>query len=254
MGGATVPSAAPPAFPTSVSPNSFKSSRGFTMTNGKPHNPDDQNPGSSNPENSNSENLKLETVPETGEQTLEPAEAELLDEDAEFSGDEGLPDMDGDMFAQVQEMMAKMEKADELEKENADLRGRLGRLAADFESYRRRTQDDVSGAEGQGKARAAEAMMPIYDALERAVTMGSEDPAKLIPGLQAVQASLLKVFSGLGLEATGKAGDHFDPQWHEALQVVPGDDDNTIAQVYEVGFKMGERLVRPARVVVSKKG
>ena len=222
------------------------------MTNGKPHNPDDHTT-----ENQNPENLKFDTEPSVGEQTLEPVDAELLDEDADFSDVEGMPDMsemDGDMFAQVQEMMAKMEKADELEKENADLKGRLGRLAADFESYRRRTQDDVSGAEGQGKAKAAESMMPIYDALERAVTMGSEDPAKLIPGLQAVQASLLKVFSGLGLEVTGKAGEHFDPQWHEALQVVPGDEDNTIAQVYEVGFKMGERLVRPARVVVSKKG
>ena len=166
----------------------------------------------------------------------------------------GMDGMDEGMFAQVQEMMAKMERADELEKENADLKGRLGRLAADFESYRRRTQEDVSAAEGSGKAKAAEAMMPIYDALDRAVTMGAEDPAKLIPGMQGVQANLLKVFVGLGLEATGKVGEHFDPQWHEALQVVPGDTDDTITQVYELGFKMGERLVRPARVVVSKKG
>ena len=96
--------------------------------------------------------------------------------------------------------------------------------------------------------------MPIYDALDRAVTMGAEDPAKLIPGMQGVQANLLKVFVGLGLEATGKVGEHFDPQWHEALQVVPGADDDTITQVYELGFKMGDKLVRPARVVVSKKG
>ncbi|AZI43564.1 nucleotide exchange factor GrpE [Deinococcus psychrotolerans] len=207
------------------------------------------------------ENLKFEPETKTGEQTLEavdaqPVDAELLDEDADMEGLEGMdgmPDLDENMFAQVQEMMAKMEKVDELEKENADLRGRLGRLAADFESHRRRTQDDVSGAQDQGKAKAAEAMMPIYDALERALTMGTEDPVKLIPGVQAVQASVLRVFSGLGLEATGSVGEHFDPQWHEALQVVPGDENDIITQVYELGFKMGDKLVRPARVVVSKK-
>ncbi|WP_161883963.1 nucleotide exchange factor GrpE [Deinococcus alpinitundrae] len=217
-------------------------------------------------DNPNPDNLKFEpgTDQNGHAQTVEKVsegeviDAELLDENAELEDEDGgFPGMDGmdeGMFAQVQEMMAKMEKADELEKENADLKGRLGRLAADFESYRRRTQEDVSAAEGNGKAKAAEAMMPIYDALDRAVTMGAEDPAKLIPGMQAVQTSLLKIFSGLGLEASGKVGEHFDPQWHEALQVVPGDTDDTITQVYELGFKMGERLVRPARVVVSKKG
>ncbi|AWN22373.1 nucleotide exchange factor GrpE [Deinococcus irradiatisoli] len=202
----------------------------------------------------NAENLKFE--PDTQEQDAEtvPAQgsdAELLDEENEGEG--SFPDMDENMFAQVQEMMSKMEKADELEKENADLRGRLGRLAADFESYRRRTQEDVSAAESSGKAKAAEALMPVYDDLDRALMMGSGDPAKLIPGVQAVQATVLRVFAQLGLEATGKQGEHFDPQWHEALQVLPGDQDDTIAQVYQLGFKMGDKLVRPARVAVHKK-
>uniref|UniRef100_UPI0025F9F008 nucleotide exchange factor GrpE n=1 Tax=Deinococcus sp. TaxID=47478 RepID=UPI0025F9F008 len=143
---------------------------------------------------------------------------------------------------------------DELEKENADLRGRLGRLAADFESYRRRTQEDVSDAENKGVARAAEALMPIYDDVSRALEMGTADPGKLIPGMQAVQGKVLSVFEKLGLSATGQEGEAFDPQWHEALQVVPGDTDDTVAQVFQVGFRMGERLVRPARVVVSRKG
>ena len=225
------------------------------MTNGKPPSPDDRKP----------DNLKFDA--QTGnEQTVEKipegevVEAELLGEDADLSGSADtadfpdIPGMDENMFAQVQEMMAKMEKADELEQENADLRGKLGRLAADFESYRRRTQEDVSAAEGNGKAKAAEQMMPMYDALERAVSMGAGDPAKLIPGMQAVQSSVLRVFAGLGLDATGQVGEQFDPRWHEALQVVPGDTDDTITQVYELGFRMGDKLVRPARVVVSKKG
>ncbi|WP_309572604.1 nucleotide exchange factor GrpE [Deinococcus sp.] len=178
-------------------------------------------------------------------------ETDNLEEDAEFAG---FPGMDGAMFGQVQEMMEKLQKADELEQENNDLRLKLSRLATDFESYRTRTQQDVASAQGQGVSRAAEALMPVYDDIDRALSMVADDPAKLVPGMQAVQGKVLNVFSGLGLEATGTVGEHFDPQWHEALQVVPGDEDDVIVQVYQLGFRMGERLVRPARVVVSRKG
>ncbi|WP_240741930.1 nucleotide exchange factor GrpE [Deinococcus sp. KSM4-11] len=188
------------------------------------------------------------------------AEAQTLDvpdtetDNLEEDVDTAFPGMDENMFGQVQEMMAKLQKADELEQENNDLRLRLSRLATDFESYRTRTQQDVASAQGQGISKAAEALMPVYDDIDRALSMVSDDPAKLVPGMQAVQGKVLGVFSGLGLEATGKVGEHFDPQWHEALQAVPGDEDDVIVQVYQLGFRMGDRLVRPARVVVSKKG
>jgi molecular chaperone GrpE len=68
-----------------------------------------------------------------------------------------------------------------------------------------------------------------------------------------VQQKVLNIFEKLGLSATGKEGETFDPQWHEALQVVPGEQDDTVVQVFQMGFRMGERLVRPARVVVSQK-
>lgn len=182
-----------------------------------------------------------------------------IDADTETETDdtglpEGFPDMDEGMFAQVQEMMGKLERVDELEKENADLRGKLGRLAADFEGYRTRTAAEAAEAQSKGVSKAAEALMPAYDDIDRAVSMGSADPAKLIPGMQAVQNKVLGIFAGLGLEATGKEGEHFDPQWHEAIQVVEGDEDDKIVTVYQLGFKMGDRLVRPARVVVSRKG
>lgn len=177
-----------------------------------------------------------------------PTEFDDSLEDGDFDG------IDPNMFAQVQEMMAKMERVDELEKENADLKNRLGRLAADFESYRNRTAAETAEGVSKGVSKAAEALMPVYDDLDRAVSAGVDDPSKLIPGMQAVQGKILSIFSTLGLEATGQQGESFDPQWHEAMQVVEGEHDDQIAQVYQMGFKMGDRLVRPARVVVSKKG
>ncbi|CAM3589068.1 nucleotide exchange factor GrpE [Deinococcus saxicola] len=219
------------------------------MKNGKP-NPD--------AEAEASENLKF-TPARDGEKTINAdgdiLDAELLsDEDGEETDFASFPGMDEGMMAQVQEMMGKLERVEVLEKENADLRNKLGRLAADFESYRTRTGQDIEAAEGKGVSRAAEQLMPVYDDLDRALTMGSEDPAKLIPGVKAVQTKVLTIFSRLGLELTGQEGEHFDPQWHEALQAVPGDEDDRIVQVFQAGFRMGDRLVRPARVVVSRKG
>lgn len=203
------------------------------------------------------ENLKF-TPAREGTQTIDAdgdvLDAELLDEEGEEGDFAGFPGMDEGMIAQVQEMMGKLERVEVLEKENADLKFKLGRLAADFDGYRNRTTQDLETAEDKGVSKAAEQLMPVYDDLERAVTMGSEDPAKLIPGVQAVQNKVLTIFSKLGLELTGREGEHFDPQWHEALQVVPGDEDDRIVQVFQAGFRMGDRLVRPARVVVSRKG
>lgn len=204
---------------------------------------DDQKKTGHDTENEAAENIKFDA------ETVEKA-----DTDTDFEMPEGFPDMDENMFGQVQEMMAKLERVDELEKENADLRGKLGRLAADFEGYRNRTAQESAEAQSRGVSKAAEALMPVYDDMERAVSVGVDDPAKLIPGMQAVQNKILTIFAGLGLEVTGKEGETFDPQWHEAIQVVEGDEDDQIVQTYQLGFKMGDKLVRPARVVVSRKG
>lgn len=200
--------------------------------------------------------------PETDITETQIVDAEIMGADADDDSDMGDSDigdfdpsmLDPNMFAGVQEMMDKLQKADELERENNDLRGRLARLAADFESFRRRTASDAADAQAKGTADAAEALMPVYDDVSRALEMGSADPAKLIPGMQNVVSKVLSVFEKLGLQATGREGEVFDPQWHEALQVVPGEQDDTVVQVFQTGFRMGERLVRPARVVVSKKG
>ena len=232
-----------------------------------------------NPTNPNEKDPRLTTIDaETGETVTEKitskpgadiTEAEIVD--AEIMGtatdddsdmgdfDPSMLDLDPanfdpSMFAGVQEMMDKLQRSDDLERENNDLKGRLARLAADFESFRRRTASDAADAQAKGTADAAEALMPVYDDVSRALEMGSADPAKLIPGMQNVVSKVLSVFERLGLSATGKEGETFDPQWHEALQVVPGEQDDTVVQVFQTGFRMGDRLVRPARVVVSKKG
>lgn len=158
-----------------------------------------------------------------------------------------------DIAAQAQQLMERLEKSEELERQLAKARSDHARLYADFENYRRRTSQDVLEAAGRGEAGAIEAMLPILDDLTRAVDAGSADPASLLPGLRSVRENFLKTLARLGLEPVPGHGASFDPNLHEALSHVPGDDDGRIVEVFQPGFTLRGKLVRPARVVVARK-
>ena len=97
-------------------------------------------------------------------------------------------------------------------------------------------------------------VLAVFDDLTRALEVADEDdPGKIVPGVRAVNESLERKLETLGIVRVGDVGDPFDPDLHEALTAMPTDDaakDDTIAQVFEAGFRRGDRLVRPARVVV----
>ncbi|GGJ54789.1 nucleotide exchange factor GrpE [Deinococcus roseus] len=182
--------------------------------------------------------------------TEDQVDEENTEEDTSGFDPEGF---DPNMMAGVQEMMAKLQRADELEKEIGDLKGKYARLLADFENYRRRTNQDVLDAQSAGVGKAAEALFPIHDDLDRALQAAQQNPESVLGGIQGVYNNLIRAFEKLGLEQTGKEGEQFDPNFHEALTVVPGEQDDVIVQVYQSGFRIGSKLIRPARVVVSKK-
>ena len=201
------------------------------------------------PENTNLENEILEP------ENLENTDLEHnLAHDLDTENPNQLEGMDDTMMAQVQEMMAKMQKADDLERELAELKMRYNRLLGDFDGYRNRVALESKEAEARGISKAAETLFPVMDDMARAVEYGKQNPQGIVDGLGALQSKLVKLFETLGLEQTGKTGEQFDPAFHEALQVVPGPEDDTIVEVFQTGFRMGERLIRPARVVVSKSG
>ena len=137
--------------------------------------------------------------------------------------------------------------------EAADFKNRFLRARADLENYRRRAAQDTLRARESGLDSAILPLLAVYDDLGRALTVSSDDPAQLIPGIQAVRESLIRNLGALGLEEVGAKGEPFNPDLHEALTAVPTQDEsvaNTIAEVVQPGFVKAERLVRPARVVV----
>ena len=137
------------------------------------------------------------------------------------------------------------------EKYNAEHDSYL-RLAADYDNFRKRTVKEKELSYGHGKADAVEKLLPVYDNLERALNQPTEDEAYK-KGIEMTMAQLVEIFTGLGVEIFGEAGETFDPNIHNAVMHTEdeGVAENTITQVFQKGFKLGEKIVRFAMVQVA---
>ncbi|MEJ2358358.1 MAG: nucleotide exchange factor GrpE [Deinococcales bacterium] len=139
----------------------------------------------------------------------------------------------------------------------APAEARYLRSRAELENYRRRAADDVERAREAGLDSAVLAVLTVFDDLGRALQAAeaSDDPTSIVPGVRAVKESLERNLENLDIRPIGEPGEPFDPNEHEALTAVPliaDAEPGTIADVFQAGFKRGDRLVRPARVVVYK--
>ena len=137
------------------------------------------------------------------------------------------------------------------EKYNAEHDSYL-RLAADYDNFRKRTIKEKEQSYGNGKADAVEKLLPVYDNLERALNQPTEDTAYK-KGVEMTMNQLVGIFAGLGVEIFGNVGDAFDPNIHNAVMHIEDETvaENTICQVFQKGFKLGEKIVRFAMVQVA---
>ena len=137
------------------------------------------------------------------------------------------------------------------EKYNAEHDARL-RVAAEYDNFRKRAVKEKDAAYGNGKADAVAKILPIYDNLERALNQPTEDAA-FKKGVEMTMTELVKILNGLGVEIFGEAGDSFDPNLHNAVMHTENEElgENVIAQVFQKGFKLGDKVVRFAMVQVA---
>src|SRR5438067_3324177 len=128
----------------------------------------------------------------------------------------------------------------------------LKRLAADFDNYRKRVAREQEALSARAAERLVKELLPIVDGLERALEAAEEhEEAKLEEGVRLVQRQLASVLEREGLaeiETNGK----FDPHVHEALLSQPSQaDEGSVIEVLQKGYRLGDRVLRPARVVVA---
>ncbi len=128
------------------------------------------------------------------------------------------------------------------------------RLAADFDNYRKRVAREHADLTARANERLLNELLPVLDDLERALEAASEhEEAKLEEGVRLVHRTPLALVERHGLSEIDTAGG-FDPHVHEALLTQPGEgaEEGSVLQVLQKGYKLGERVLRPARVIVAE--
>jgi molecular chaperone GrpE len=152
-----------------------------------------------------------------------------------------------------QQVSTLEERAALLEKERDERLDDLKRVAAEFDNYRKRVARDQQSLAARAHERLVKELLPVLDDLERALEAAAEhQEAKLEDGVRLVHRELQEALSKEGLEEIETNG-HFDPHVHEALLSQPSDrDEGAILEVLQKGYRLGDRVLRPARVVVSQ--
>ena len=179
------------------------------------------------------EEVKQEQTPETAEAPKEPPKDASPEETPEAPQTPEQPEVNWE------------------EKYNAEHDSRL-RLAAEYDNFRKRTIKEKEASYGNGKADAITKLLPVYDNLERALNQPTEDAAYK-KGVEMTMTELVKILTGLGVEIFGEPGDAFDPNLHNAVMHLDSEehDENVIAQVFQKGFKLGDKVIRFAMVQVA---
>ncbi len=182
----------------------------------------------------------------------EAAEAAASDEAAADD------DMDAGDGADIEDFAAR------LEAEKADLTERFVRLAADMDNLRKRANRDIKDAKAYSIANFARDMLGVADNLRRALDAIPEDARKgedagfkaLIEGVEMTERAMLGALERHGVKKLEPEGEKFDPHFHQAMFEVPNPDvaANTVVQVVQAGYVIGDRVLRPAMVGVAKGG
>jgi len=128
------------------------------------------------------------------------------------------------------------------------------RTQADFENYRKRVARESAAAQERGVTALAKELLPALDNLDRALAAAREDDP-LLEGVRLVRAEIAAALARVGIESFSPAGEAFDPSLHEAVATTndppEGASSGTVVDVYQVGYKLGSCVIRPARVVVA---
>ncbi len=171
------------------------------------------------------------------------AAAALADVEAAAAGEQGASEVEGDL----DELVTTAAQRDEY-------LALAQRTQADFENYRKRVARESAAAQERGAIALAKEMLPALDNLDRALDAAAPDDP-LLEGVRLVASELSAALARAGIESFSPAGEPFDPALHEAVATAPqppgGEPGGTVVEVYQPGYRLGEQVIRPARVVVA---
>lgn len=187
---------------------------------------------------------------EAEKETETPQTKETEAENAEGTADTAKKDPDSAADKADKEAAA-------LKKQLAEEKDRYLRLAAEYDNFRKRSSKEREAAYTDAYAEALRQIIPVVDNLERAAGFASDgaqaDAKQLSDGVQMILSQFADVLKKLGIEPFGEAGENFDPQLHNAImhEDNPELGENVITDVFQKGYRRGDRIIRFAMVKVA---
>jgi molecular chaperone GrpE len=186
-----------------------------------------------------------ENVEQQHEETIEQ-ETETIEETINAEEDIEIEDVEDNKTSDT---------IQQLENEKEELKTRLLRLQADYDNFRRRTREESTAAAKYRSQNLAERLLPVIDNFERAldVETASEETKSVLQGIEMLQRQLKDALQKENIEEIEALGQLFDPECHQAVMQVDHEDydSNTVVEVLQKGYKLNDRVIRPAMVKVN---
>lgn len=153
---------------------------------------------------------------------------------------------------ETEETAAAEDRTAELEKALQDANDKHLRTLAEYDNYRKRSQREKEQAYADSKASVLTELLPVLDNFERAAGNKDAAPADYQKGVDMIFNQFTEIFKKLGVESYGEAGDTFDPNIHSAVMHTEEDGapENSVTDVFSKGYRLGEKILRPAVVKV----
>src|SRR5438874_1525617 len=171
--------------------------------------------------------------------------------------DHELPPAEPDGFEELensaQVQPPAQDESERIKAERDSLFDRLARLQAEFENYRKRAQREQMDFRDYALSDAVRSLLPVLDSLDLALKNSAGENSELHSGVELTRKQFADALSKLGLREVPAQGEIFSPQWHQAVELVPTEDvpDHQIIEELQRGYKLKDRLLRPAMVRVA---
>jgi len=191
-------------------------------------------------------NTHVDEQPRNVEQELPPADP-----------NDGFEEKKGQSEAGAKAVAEQPQPVDELQKlraERDNLLDRLARLQAEFDNYRKRAAKENAEYREYAVSDAVRSLLPVVDNLSLALKNAEANPQEFKKGVELIHKQLQEALQRMGVQRIAAQGQHFDPRLHEAIEMVDNNDvpDNSVLEELQPGYKIKDRLLRPAMVRVAR--
>lgn len=188
---------------------------------------------------------------------VEERNEQVVEEVREAQTEEAVaPENSEETVEEKSEAALLQEKVDELQAKLTETEGRMLRLQADFENYKRRVQLEKQAAEKYRSQSLVSDILPALDNFERAMQVEANDEQmkSLLQGMEMVYRQLQEALTKEGVEAIEAVGNQFDPHEHQAVMQVEDSEfeSNAVVEEFQKGYKLKDRVIRPSMVKVNQ--